>query len=165
VDVHLTAERLDAVSKAGHRGNDGLVRRSKWRYREGVRGSRIVFAIVIVSIGACSSQSGLVGNGACDGFCAKVVGANCRVQASSDECIAKCVFYQTDPTASKDATDPNACSTANSKMLRCATIDGNVGCVGGSGRAHIVGCDPIVAARAGACGVWFSEAGIDQSGP
>jgi hypothetical protein len=128
----------------------------------------VVLAIVVVSFAACSSESGLVGNGACDGFCAKVLSANCRIPALGDQCIAKCVFYQNDPTASRDPTDPQACSVANSKMLRCATIDGNVGCDGGSGHAHVVGCDPIVADRSGACVYWTAalEAGIaDQSGP
>ena len=126
---------------------------------------RVVFAIVVAAFCACSSESHLVGDGACDAFCEKVLGANCKVAASHDDCIAKCVFYQNDPTASRDPTDPQACSDANSKMLRCATIDGNVGCDGGTGRAHVVGCDPIVAQRSGACTFWVSEAGIDQSGP
>jgi hypothetical protein len=131
----------------------------------GVRGSRVLFAVMVACFCACSSESGLVGNGACDGFCNKVVGANCKTTVSSDECVQKCLFYENDPTASRDPTDPQACSDANSKMIRCATIDGNVGCDGGSGRAHVVGCDPAVAARSGACRYWTVETGIDQSGP
>jgi hypothetical protein len=134
-----------------------------------VRGSKVLFAIVVATLvgdgAACSSENGLVGNGACDGFCAKVANANCRVPASVDQCIDKCNFYQNDPTASRDPTDPQACSDANSKMLRCAVIDGNVGCDGGTGRAHVVGCDPIVATRTGACRYWTLETGIDESGP
>ena len=125
----------------------------------------MVFVVMVASFGACSSESGLVGNGACDGFCAKVANANCKTPASNDQCIAKCLYYENDPTASRDKSDPLACSDANSKMIRCATVDGNVGCDGGSGRPHVVGCDPVVAERSGACRYWIVEAGIDQSGP
>ena len=121
---------------------------------------------MIVTLGvACSSESGLVGNGACDAFCVKVDGASCKTKTSHDECIAKCLFYQDDPTASRSRSDPQACSVAESKVLRCATIDGNVGCDGGTGLPHVVGCDPAVAERAGACLPWIAEAGTDESGP
>jgi len=137
-----------------------------------VRAPRSIFAVLVTCAScvlghaACSSESGLVGNGACDGYCAKVAGATCTHKASNDQCIAKCVFYQNDANASADPTDPTACSVANSKMIRCATIDGNVGCDGGSGYPQVVDCQPDVDARAAACRPWIvDDGGLDESGP
>lgn len=117
------------------------------------------FSLLVLLVVACSSESGLVGNGACDAFCAKVDVANCRIKAAHDDCVAECVRNQWDPSASRIQDDPQACSEAESKMIRCATIDGNVGCDGSTGSWHVVGCDPAVSAQRDACLPFTPDAG------
>ncbi|GAC1351478.1 MAG: hypothetical protein NVS3B20_02540 [Polyangiales bacterium] len=85
---------------------------------------------------ACSSSSSLVGNGACDGFCTKWVGAHCTKGPTAADCLTKCL------------TDQGRCREEENALLHCATVDGTIACETGSFSPKVLGCDKFVNAIA-----------------
>lgn len=88
------------------------------------------FALSHVLAGGCSSSSSLAGGGACDGFCARWAGSDCRNRPGMEACLAECRDEQ------------SRCRPEANALLRCATIDGEIVCDSSSGAPRIVGCAP-----------------------
>lgn len=80
--------------------------------------------------GGCSSSSRLVGEGGCDAFCSKLVGARCRNGPKREDCLEACLDQQT------------RCRPEANAYLRCATIEANIACESGSGAPRVIGCAP-----------------------
>ncbi len=94
----------------------------------------------------CSATSEPVGNGACDGFCTKVVNLRCRQTFERDACVAACVHEQ------------KLCPESESELIRCATNEGAIACDTSTLGPHIVACDPAINAR-DAC-LYAPDAGV-----
>ena len=88
---------------------------------------------------ACSSESSLVGEGACDGYCFKIVGAKCKDSPTREQCLDECIFHQGD------------CAREWNDWARCTVIDATIACDSVTAQPKVVGCDTFQAAVAGAC--------------
>ncbi|GAC1530993.1 MAG: hypothetical protein NVS3B10_26760 [Polyangiales bacterium] len=108
----------------------------------------------------CSSESHVVGNGACDAFCNKVTGAQCRMPAERARCLDECLWYQQD-CAGQPSCVKSGCSVHQNDFLRCVTLDGNVLCDAASGCPRPVGCDYLRSQRDTHCIEYASDAGSD----
>ncbi len=95
--------------------------------------------------GGCSSESTLVGDGACDAYCTKIVGAKCRGSLDKDACKKSCL------------SDQSYCATEENDFLRCANQNGTVNCNGGA-VPSITGCDHYLPARDTACSYGRADA-------
>jgi hypothetical protein len=105
-----------------------------------VRPPRPALALAIVGVLralaalGCSASSELVGNGACDAFCAKVAGLHCSMAPTQETCVAQCLDEQA------------RCPTTKSEVIRCASVDGAVACDSSTLAPHVVNCDAAVRA-------------------
>jgi hypothetical protein len=101
-----------------------------------------VLLFCLVAAVACSSESTLVGQGACDAYCFKLVGAKCKASPTRDDCLLECGFYQ------------QACTREFNEFLRCATIDATIACDSGTSKPKVIGCDRFQAANSKVCGTF-----------
>ncbi|MEO7091868.1 MAG: hypothetical protein ABI175_01375 [Polyangiales bacterium] len=99
-----------------------------------------VLLLVLVALVACSSESTLVGAGACDAYCFKLVGAKCKASPTREACLDECTYYQ------------GQCAREWNDFLRCATIDATIACDSGTSKPKVIGCDKFQAAGAKVCG-------------
>lgn len=83
----------------------------------------------------CSATSEPIGNGACDGFCTRVVNLRCRQTLERDACVASCLYEQA------------LCPETMSELLRCSANEGVVACDSTTLAPHVVNCDPARTAR------------------
>lgn len=83
----------------------------------------------------CSATSEPIGNGACDGFCTKVVNLRCRQTLQREACVASCLYEQT------------RCPETASEVIRCSTNEGAIACDTSTLAPHIVNCDAAQRAR------------------
>jgi hypothetical protein len=106
-----------------------------------------VLLLALSSALACSAESTLVGQGACDGYCFKIVGAKCKASPTRDECLAECGYYQTQ------------CAREWNDFVRCATIDATIACDSGNSKPKVVGCDKFQLAASKVCGSYDAGPG------
>ena len=119
----------------------------------------LVGGVVAAAAGpGCSSESHVVGNGACDAFCNKVTGAQCQVPADRASCVDECLWYQQDCAGRQSCVD-SGCSAHQNDFLRCVTLDGNVLCDAATRRPRPVGCDYLAHQRDTHCAFYVPEAG------
>lgn len=83
----------------------------------------------------CSATSEPIGNGACDGFCTKVVNLRCRQTLARETCVASCLYEQA------------LCPETESEVIRCSTNEGAIACDTSTLAPHIVNCDAARVAR------------------
>ena len=112
---------------------------------------------------SCSSESHVVGNGACDAFCNKLTGAQCKVAVERARCLDECLWYQQDCDGWRGCVE-NECSAHQDDFLRCVTVDGNVLCDVSSGKPTPVGCDYFLQQRRTYCVQYVPEAGLGALG-
>ena len=90
---------------------------------------RVVLLVGLVLAVACSSESSLVGEGACDGYCFKIVGAKCKDSPTRDGCLDECLYYQ------------GECPREWNDFARCTVIDSTIACDSVTAQPKVVGCD------------------------
>jgi hypothetical protein len=83
----------------------------------------------------CSATSEPIGNGACDGFCNRVVNLRCQQTLARDACVASCLYEQA------------LCPETTSEVIRCSANEGALACDGSTLAPHVVNCDPARATR------------------
>jgi len=99
---------------------------------------------------SCSSESSLVGQGACEGYCFKIVGAKCKSSPTREACIDECLFHQAD------------CTREWNDWLRCSSIDATIACDSATTEPKVVGCDKFQTAVTRTCkAVYVPDAGVD----
>lgn len=77
---------------------------------------------------SCGQSYGPWGEGGCDTFCNRWVGAHCRNPVSRDECMTKCI------------TTRDLCPAHQTALVRCANLEGNIICDSDSGATKIANC-------------------------
>lgn len=111
-----------------------------------VTASRLL-RLALLSLLSCSSQSTLVGQGACEGYCFKIVGAKCKSGPTRERCLDECLFYQGD------------CAREWNDYVRCSAIDATIACDSGTAQPKVVGCDKFQRASTNVCHRYTPEAG------
>jgi hypothetical protein len=105
----------------------------------GALGALAAFAAFVMAgpfaAAGCSATSEPIGNGACDGFCTKVVNLRCHQTLEREACVASCIYEQT------------VCPETMSEVIRCATNEGAIACDTSTLAPHVVNCDAARAAR------------------
>lgn len=86
-----------------------------------------------LSSASCGEAYGGWGDGGCDTFCNRWVGAHCRNPVSRDECLTKCV------------TERGLCPVQTQSLLRCANLEGAINCDADTGGTKIANCSVQVA--------------------
>lgn len=99
-----------------------------------MRPLRLASATALLALGAalssasCGEAYGGWGDGGCDTFCNRWVGAHCRTPVSRDECLQKCV------------TQRAQCPAQQQSLLRCANLEGAINCDADTGATKIANC-------------------------
>ena len=79
---------------------------------------------------ACSQSYAPWGDGGCDTFCNRQVGARCRAPVDREKCVTECVNKR------------DLCPAHQRGLLRCANLEGNIVCDGDTGATKIANCGP-----------------------
>ncbi len=93
--------------------------------------SAVALVGALAALGAsCSTSYAPWGDGGCDTFCNRQVGARCRAPIDRDKCLVECVNNRA------------LCPAHQRGLLRCANLEGNIVCDGDTGATKIANCGP-----------------------